>query len=416
MSKTLKIVSLNSLTKRVKVGFVGTCEKYYCSKEDGFPIIRTTDLIDNGIDFSNLKYITKGFYNKEKKSQLNEGDLLIARHGDNGKAKIYKKKFPAQALNVVIIEPNQDKMSSYLLKCFFETSFVRNQILNSSSGSVQNVVNTKIINDLLIPISSDIEYKRMSKILENLEYKIELNNQINQKLELMAKTLYDYWFVQFDFPDIDGKPYKSSGGKMVYSEELKRGIPLGWEIKTIKDIATIIMGQSPKSISYNNEKKGMPLINGASDYLNGSLMARTYTTAPTRTCKKDDLVFCIRATIGKLTYAEENFCIGRCVASVRVNDKKMDEILFYTLLQEIERFKIHAIGSIIRGITKDDLRDSYIVLPQYDYIEKFHAISFPTFSKLRANKRENQKLTQLRDWLLPMLMNGQVGLNEKNKG
>ena len=204
------------LVKKVKVGFVGTCEKYYCSENEGFPIIRTTDLTENGINFSNLKYITKEFYDKEKKSQLNQGDLLIARHGDNGKAKIYKKKFPAQALNVVIIEPNQEKISSYLLKCFFETSFVKMQILNSCGGSVQSVVNTKIINNLLIPLYPCINYKSVSNLLENLEYKIELNNKINQNLEAMAKTLYDYWFVQFDFPNKNGKPYKSSGGKIKF--------------------------------------------------------------------------------------------------------------------------------------------------------------------------------------------------------
>ena len=259
------------LVKKVKVGFVGTCEKYYCSENEGFPIIRTTDLTENGINFSNLKYITKEFYDKEKKSQLNQGDLLIARHGDNGKAKIYKKKFPAQALNVVIIEPNQEKISSYLLKCFFETSFVKMQILNSCGGSVQSVVNTKIINNLLIPLYPCINYKSVSNLLENLEYKIELNNKINQNLEAMAKTLYDYWFVQFDFPDKNGKPYKSSGGKMVYSEELKREIPEGWEVDLLDSFVKVTKGgdwgKEQKEASYTKE---VSCIRGADFYgLNG---------------------------------------------------------------------------------------------------------------------------------------------------
>jgi type I restriction enzyme S subunit len=227
----------------------------------------------------------------------------------------------------------------------------------------------------------------------------------------MAKTLYDYWFVQFDFPDKNGKPYKTSGGKMVWNEELKREIPEGWEVKELNKIAKCLMGQSPKGESYNQDGIGTPLLNGPADYENGALKGRTYTTKPTRLCQKDDLVLCIRATIGNLVYSEQEFCLGRGVAAVRANDKRLSELIYFLLIQEIERFKVQATGSIIVGITKDDLIESKCLIPKDDLINSFHNLIKPQFDKIRINLKEIQKLTELRDWLLPMLMNGQVKVN-----
>jgi len=250
--------------------------------------------------------------------------------------------------------------------------------------------------------------QKIAKVLSDLDAKIELNNKINAELEAMAKTLYEYWFVQFDFPNEEGKPYKSSGGKMVWNEELKRKIPEGWEVKELEEIAKCIMGQSPKGESYNFDKIGVPLLNGPADYENGVLKGRTYTTEPTRLCQKDDLVLCIRATIGNLVYSEQEFCLGRGVAAVRPIDKKLSELIYFLLLQEIERFKIHATGSIIVGITKDDLIKSNCLIPNENVLNAFHKLIKPQFNKIRANLKENQELASLRDWLLPMLMNGQV--------
>jgi type I restriction enzyme S subunit len=179
-------------------------------------------------------------------------------------------------------------------------------------------------------------------------------------------------------------------------------------VKELHKIAKCLMGQSPKGESYNQDGIGTPLLNGPADYENGALKGRTYTTEPTRLCQKDDLVLCIRATIGNLVYSEQEFCLGRGVAAVRANDKRLSELIYFLLIQEIERFKVQATGSIIVGITKDDLIESKCLIPKDDLIIIFHNLIKPQFEKVRINLKENQKLTELRDWLLPMLMNGQV--------
>jgi type I restriction enzyme S subunit len=291
-------------------------------------------------------------------------------------------------------------------------TYIKRAIQNAASGSIQDNINIDFLTNLNFKIPKKESQDKIAKVLSDLDAKIEINNRINTELEAMAKTLYDYWFVQFDFPDTNGKPYKSAGGKMVWNEELKREIPEGWEVTELKNIAKNLMGQSPKGESYNKEGIGMPLLNGPADYENGSLLGRTYTTEPTRICQKDDMVLCIRATIGKLTYAEKEFCLGRGVAAVRPNEKRYSEYIFYCLIQEIERFKIQATGSIIVGITKDDLTDSKCIIPQNDLLDNFHKISNPIFINQRKRKEENQELTSLRDWLLPMLMNGQVTVGD----
>jgi type I restriction enzyme S subunit len=179
-------------------------------------------------------------------------------------------------------------------------------------------------------------------------------------------------------------------------------------VKELKNIAEIIMGQSPKGKSYNTDGNGVLLINGAADYVGDYLNPRIFTSEPTRLSKKDDLIFCIRATIGKLTYSEKEYCLGRGVASVRSKTEVLREYIYFSLNQEIERFKKHASGSIIIGITKDDLTDYFVLLPDKESLNIFHKIVNPLHQKIRKNLKQNQELSALRDWLLPMLMNGQV--------
>ena len=303
---------------------------------------------------------------------------------------------------------NADDNESSELFMHYVFTYIRKAIQNSASGSIQDNINIDYLTGLKFKIPKKIYQDKIVSVLSTLDKKIELNNKINLELEAMAKLIYDYWFVQFDFPDENGKPYKFSGGKTVYNEELKREIPEGWNVEELQSIATNIMGQSPSGESYNSEAVGMPLLNGPADYKNGALFGRTYTTSPTRLCKKDDMVLCIRATIGNLVYSEGEFCLGRGVAAVRPHKEESSELIYFLLQQEIKRFKIQATGSIIKGITKDDLVESICLIPKENTVLEFHKIIKPMFDKQRKAKTENLNLIDLRDWLLPMLMNGQV--------
>ena len=403
------LVKLDDLVQRVKVGFVGQINDFYCDKEDGVPLIRTTDLNESGIDYSNLKYVTKEFHKKNKKSQIKKGDVLIARHGDNGKASVFREDFDAQVLNAVIIEPNQDLLDSELIKIFFETPFVRKQILGAVKGSVQGVINTSHVANLLIPLNQEINYQQVSKLISSLDRKIELNAHINAELESMAKTLYDYWFVQF-------APHKSTGGKMVWNEELKREIPLGWEVKKLGDVLKIVRGASPRPIDDFLSTEGMPWIK-ISDATATDNRFITQTKqfiieegiSKSRLLQPDTLILSNSASPGipRITKIESCVHDGWLIIDEYTHGLTKEFMYHYF---EYERPRIINLGSgsIFKNLKTEYIKGLNFLLPPVSVLEMI-TTEFKTISEnIYIKTRESQTLTELRDWLLPMLMNGQV--------
>ncbi|MCO6354857.1 restriction endonuclease subunit S [Pseudoalteromonas shioyasakiensis] len=356
-----------------------------------------------------LIYLNEKEYNYLRKTKVYPNDILMNKIANPGSVYLMPDlKTPVSlAMNLFLIRFNSELNQQYM---YYLMKSNEKYIKQFANGTTTLTITKDAVRGLEFNVPPKEEQDNIAAVLSTIEAKIEKNDKINSDLEKMAELIYKYWFVQFDFPDINGKPYKSSGGKMIYNEKLKREIPVFWEVKELETIATCIMGQSPKGDTYNTERVGTPLINGPADYKNGALFGRTYTTAPTRLCEKDDMVLCIRATIGNLVYSEESFCLGRGVAAVRPNNEIKSELIYFQILQEIERFKMQATGSIIKGITKDDLTKSKCLIPNEKLILQFHKLVKPMFDKQRKNREETLKLIELRDWLLPMLMNGQVSV------
>jgi type I restriction enzyme S subunit len=284
---------------------------------------------------------------------------------------------------------------------------------SSTHGSIMLHLTKSFMEDLSIIYPKDLHIQsNIAKVLSDLDSKIELNNKINQELEAMAKLLYDYWFVQFNFPDNKGKPYKLSGGKMVYNEVLNWEIPEGWKNGELKDIANITMGQSPPGESYNEEGKGIIFYQGCTDFGNRFPSIRKYTTSPTRFAKQGDILLSVRAPVGTLNIAKENCCIGRGLASLNSKDNCL-AYLFGVMVNLKQIFdRRNSAGTTFGSITKDDLFSLKVVKPTSPTLKQFNKILFPVFEKQNTIELENIKLTALRDWLLPMLMNGQVTVRE----
>lgn len=241
-----------------------------------------------------------------------------------------------------------------------------------------------------------------------LENKISLNTRLNAELEAMAKQLYDYWFVQFDFPDENGKPYKSSGGKMVYNEKLKREIPEGWEDDVLSNIANITMGQSPDGSSYNETGEGTIFYQGSTDFGIRFPSVRMYTTAPGRYAKKGDILMSVRAPVGDTNIANNDCCIGRGLSAM--NSKIGSTSHLYYIIRDLKaKFdRLNAAGTTFGAINKDELFNLPVVRPNKKVLQKYEALCAPIFNKQMNIGYEIEHLTHLRDSLLPMLMNGQV--------
>lgn len=401
---------LETLVSRVKVGFVGSVNQFYCDCEekDSVPIIRTTDI--DGLDFSKLKYVTGEFHERNKKSQLKRWDLIIARHGENGNAVVYNYQDDAQVLNAVIIEPNPSKMPPELLKIYFDTPFVKSQIKGVVKGSVQGVINTRHVSDLLIPISDSISYEGVTSSITSLDAKIELNNKINAELEAMAKLIYDYWFVQFDFPDENGKPYKSSGGKMVYNQELKREIPEGWEVKSLTEEMDVQYGYPFSTDYFNEEKKGKPVIR-IRDILNNSISIYS-TEIPDQKYRleKGDLLIGMDGNF-HLNFWDKDECYLN-QRSVRIRKKAKSVPSHFQVLFDIRPYiqarEKNVSRTTVGHLSAKDINGLKVLIPSSNDLILRCKMFDSILNKLISNRNENQKLSELRDWLLPMLMNGQV--------
>ena len=255
------------------------------------------------------------------------------------------------------------------------------------------------------------EQRRVASILQKIDAKIALNHQINDNLEAIARQLYDYWFVQFDFPNENGKPYKSSGGKMVWNEKIKLYIPENWANGLLSDIANITMGQSPDGASYNENGNGSIFYQGSTDFGTRFPSIRKYTTSPSRFAQKGDILMSVRAPVGAMNIANNDCCIGRGLASL--SSKIGSTTHLYYILDDfrIKFLAINSAGTTFGAITKDELYSLPVIIPSEEVINHFENICKPIFDKQMAIGEEISSLTKQRDELLPLLMNGQATVN-----
>ena len=195
---------------------------------------------------------------------------------------------------------------------------------------------------------------------------------------------------------------------MVWNEELKRDIPEGWKVSELKDIANITMGQSPPGESYNEIGEGMIFYQGCTDFGNRFPTVRKFTTEPTRLAKEGDILLSVRAPVGSLNISKEDCCIGRGLAALNSKDNCVSYLfgVMVNLKQIFDRRNVN--GTTFGSITKDDLFSLRVIMPVKSILNQYHSIINPAFEKQNKLELENQKLFELRDWLLPMLMNGQV--------
>lgn len=363
----------------------------------------------------NERRISKETFSKiNKRTKLEKGDLVISTVGILGKLAIINDEHLSYDFqrSVGMIKCNENQLNTKYLYHYLNSDFVQLRLNYLSKGAVQKCLFISDLKKLEIDFPEITIQQKIAKVLSDLDAKIEVNNKINAELEAMAKTLYDYWFVQFDFSDANGKPYKSSGGKMVYNEELKREIPDGWEVVNLSNIANITMGQSPPGESYNEEKNGTVFYQGCTDFGNRFPTIRKYTTSPTRFAKQGDILLSVRAPVGTMNISKEDCCIGRGLASLNSKDNCIAYLfgVMVNLKQIFDRRNVN--GTTFGSITKDDLFSLKVIKPSKEILLDFDKIVNPCFEKQNKLEEENQELASLRDWLLPMLMNGQVSVGD----
>jgi type I restriction enzyme S subunit len=282
------------------------------------------------------------------------------------------------------------------------------------TGSAQPKLTKENLSRIELRIHEPDTQQKIASVLSALDAKIELNNRINAELEAMAKTLYDYWFVQFDFPDADSKPYKSSGGKMVWNEVLKREVPVGWEIGSLLDIAEYANGIPcqkfrPTGNDYFRVIKIREMNEGFSQ---NSEFVRTDIPEKAKV-ENGDILFSWSASLDVKIWTGGKGALNQHIFKVTSREYPKS-FYFHQLLNYLQHFKMMAENrkTTMGHITQEHLEQSRIVLPPKNLTFELEKKIAPLFSKKVNNEVENQTLTELRDWLLPMLMNGQVKASE----
>ena len=315
-----------------------------------------------------------------------------------------------------LITPNPEKLSGKYLNALLHTDYARTYFANNASGSGQRyALSIDALNNFPVPLLPLAEQERIGDIFSSIDQKIALNRAINDNLEAMAKQLYDYWFVQFDFPNEEGKPYKSSGGKMVWNEKLKRAIPDGWYCGTLLDIAQYTNGLACQKFRPIDDNK-LPVIK-IKEMHDGISSETEFVKSDIPESVKvydGDVLFSWSASLEVMLWAYGNGGLNQHIFKVTSNNGYPRSFYFYQLIDYIGNFKrmAEARKTTMGHITQDHLKQSTIALPPNTNIaNKLEERLSPIFDAIINNSQEIMNLTKQRDELLPLLMNGQVMVN-----
>ena len=331
--------------------------------------------------------------------------ILLSGNNANGVYHIhrYSGKFNAYQRTYVLTTKREHVSLDYV---YYFLTLRLNFLQDISQGTATKFLTKRILEDIEVSLPDKLVQDKVALILKSLETKYQINQQMNEILESITQALFKHWFIDFEFPDENGRPYKSSVGEMNDSE--MEGIPKGWKPGSFEDIIELKMGLSPRGETYNNIGKGLPLVNGAADFSEGNVKPRKFTNHPTRVCKKGDLLFCIRGTIGNLVYADREYCLGRGVAAITAKSDYCKEFVYCVLSFGLEKLNGIATGSVIKGLSKPDILKYPILLADRNLLKTFHTLLEPIFLRREFLKKENYFLSLIRDSLLPKLMSGKI--------
>lgn len=394
--------------------------------------VRGADIVPiSEYDFSAIpiRYISQQSYSKKC---LQVGDIIIEKSGGSPTQSTGRVSFVSQELldsvGAVVCSnfctAFRVKKDWNPLYVYYHLQFVYNLgVLFNFEGKTSGLKNLQLEAAFAaIPIEdiSKNAQDNIVSILQGLDRKIAINRQINQNLEAMAKQLYDYWFVQFDFPNEEGKPYKSSGGKMVWNEKLKRDVPASWKTKAIEDIADVYNGATPSTVNEQNYGGDIVWITpkDLSDQKQKfvyqgerNISQAGYNSCSTHLLPPNTILMSSRAPIGLLSIAKTELCTNQGFKSFVPKAENISTYLYYYLNIHIKQIEQLGTGTTFKEVSREDVLKFPILKPSDAILDLWEKRVSALNNKQFVIQKENEFLTKQRDELLPLLMNGQVSVN-----
>ena len=346
-----------------------------------------------------------------------QGDVLVANIRPYLKKVWYADSEGGCSSDVLVFRAKNGHCTSFLYTVLMQDSFFEYAMLGSKGSKMPRGDKDQIMRYEL-PTFTPMEEENIGNMMVDIMSKINVNRQINDNLEAMAKQLYDYWFVQFDFPNEEGKPYKSSGGVMVWNEKLKREIPEGWYAENICKIANILSGGTPSKAVDEYWNNGTIPFFGPTD-CNGSVFQIKTTDHITQKglehCasslfEEGIVIITARGSIGKLIIVGTPMAMNQSCYALQSKEGEY-EYLYFLTTQLIDCLKAKGSGSVFKSIIASDIENSTLCVATENVVSDFCKKVKPLFEKLKANTIEIAELTKQRDELLPLLMNGQASVN-----
>ena len=404
--------------------------------ERGVPFIRGQEISDGSIldpKASFECYISQSRYEeiKEKYGKPNKGDILITAVGTIGNLCYLDKDidFYFKDGNVIWFSEIISSCDGKFLFHFMKSSYFKEQLKYFMIGAVQKALTIDMLKKVEVPLPPLLTQQKIATVLSTLDNKIALNHRINAKLEAMAKRLYDYWFVQFDFPNEEGKPYKSSGGKMVWNEVLKREIPEGWEVKSINDISVSYRGVGYTAKDEKTEKdKNIILILRGNNISNNHIIYNGNTVYVDKSfvleeqeIKKFDIIITMssgsKEHVGKsaMFLFDSAHSYGAFCNKITPNKECQYFLENYLHSESFIKYIRHSCsGTGINNLTNEHFDNAKFSFPTESNLQLFNKKMKSIYDERAVVEKEIQKLTNLRDRLLPLLMNGQVEVGTNN--
>lgn len=413
----------------VKIGDicdVGSSKRIYASDytESGIPFYRSKEVIELA---TNQEIINELFISKDKFNQLDEkfgspknGDILLASIGANMGIPYYVNtnyKFYFKDGNVTWFKNFKNNVNSKYIYYWIKSPLTQQKFINIAIGSAQKALTIDSLRKLDIYLPPLEEQEKIANILSSLDDKIELNNEMNKTLEEMAQSIFKRWFVDFEFPNEEGEPYKSSGGEMVDSE--LGMIPKGWEVQCIGDIGNVITGKTPSAKvegSYGDECNFItprditdsPIILNTERKLSSIGINNLKKNL---VCKNSIGVSCIGSNLGEVYITGENSITNQQINTVVLDESHIYPYVYIYLKNMKNEFLNMAGGSAVPIINKTSFSEINILMPDMYILNKFVQSTTCYFERIEENLKENESLIALRDSLFPKLMSGEIDIN-----
>lgn len=380
--------------------------------KQGIPIVMPQDIGNRNINYSTINYVSEEDATRLKRYSTVANDILYARRGDVEKHAFVRAKDAGVLCGTgcLRVRINSNEVEPAFLSFYLNREETRKWLVTHAVGTNMPNLNTDILSDVPIAYPTLKEQRKIVKVLNCLEERIILNEKINDNLEQQAKLIYDYWFTQFDFPDENGKPYCSSGGKMVWNEQLKRNIPENWNVvPLLKLVSWESNSQPPKSEFVYEPKEGYVRFIQNRDYDSDTHITYIPRTKNLSIVDRFDILMDKYGDAGAVRYGIEgafNVALGKiCVH----NPNYREYIRSFLGSDGIYKFLHNScMASTRASLSEANLAILNVVVPDEKIILDYENFLHKIRVSILKNKEETVELINLRDWLLPMLMNGQA--------